>query len=141
MIYLVKIDNYEIAENLYYSKDWMWIRLDKDKVRIGLTDYAQQQLNELVFAELPEVGDDIIQGEPYGTVESVKSVSDLIAPVSGNIVEVNEQVVDSPELINEDPYNEGWLITVKPINLEEEIKKLMNFNKAVEWHKELLKES
>jgi glycine cleavage system H protein len=136
---MVKIDNFEVIEDVYYSKDWMWIQLEKDEVKIGLTDYAQQQMNELVFIELPEVGDDIIQGETYGTVESVKSVSDLIAPISGKIVKINEEVLDNPELINQDPFNEGWLIIVKSEKLQEELKKLMAYKEAVKWHRELLK--
>jgi len=138
---LVKVDDFEVAEGLYYSKDWMWVKVEDGKVRIGITDYAQKQLNEIVFAELPNVGDEIVKGEPFGTVESVKAVSDLVAPVSGKTEEVNEKVNDSPEILNEDPFNEGWLIVVSPTNLKEELKTLMDFEKAVEWHKELAKES
>jgi glycine cleavage system H protein len=138
---LVKVDDFEVVEGLYYSKDYMWIRKEDGEVRIGITDYAQKQLREIVFAELPSVGDDIVKDEPFGTVESVKAVSDLVAPLTGRIEEVNERVTESPEIINEDPYNEGWLILVSPTNLEEELKTLMDFEKAVEWHKELAKET
>ncbi|MEM2902993.1 MAG: glycine cleavage system protein GcvH, partial [Candidatus Bathyarchaeia archaeon] len=109
-------------------------------VRVGITDYAQKQLREIVYAELPSVGATINQGEPYGTIESVKAVSDLIAPISGTIEEVNEEVQARPELINEDPYGEGWLLVVKPSNLEAELAKLMDFNQAVEWHKSMIQE-
>jgi len=138
---LVKVDDYEVPEGLYYSKEWTWVKIENGKARIGITDYAQKQLREVVFAELPEVGDEIVKGEPFGTVESVKSVSDLVAPINGKIEEVNEEVVDNPQIINEDPYGEGWLILVSPSNLDEDLKTLMSFEESVEWHKELAKES
>ena len=138
---MVKVDDYEVPEGLYYSKEWTWIKIENGKARIGITDYAQKQLREVVFAELPEVGDEIVKGEPFGTVESVKSVSDLVAPINGKIEEVNEEVVDNPQIINEDPYGEGWLILVSPSNLDEDLKTLMSFEESVEWHKELAKES
>jgi glycine cleavage system H protein len=138
---MVKIDDFEVKDGLYYSKDWMWIKVEDGKAKIGLTDYAQKQLREIVFAELPKVGDEIVKGEPFGTVESVKSVSDLVAPLSGKIEEVNEKVSSSPEILNESPYEEGWLIVISPANLEEDLKTLMDFEKAVEWHKELAKGS
>ena len=137
---MVKVDDFEVVEGLYYSKDFEWVRVENGKVRIGLTEYAQKQLREIVFAELPNVGDKTKQNDPYGTVESVKAVSDLVAPLSGTIKEVNQEVLDKPELINEDSYNEGWLIVISPTNLNTELKELMDFDKAVEWHKELVKE-
>lgn len=138
---MVKVDNFEVVEGLYYSKDFEWARVENGKVRIGITEYAQKQLREIVFAELPSVGDETKQNDPYGTVESVKAVSDLVAPLSGKIEEVNQEVLDKPELINEDPYKKGWLIVISPTNLDAELKNIMDFNKAVEWHKELIKES
>lgn len=137
---MVKIDDYEVVEGLYYSKDYEWARVENGKVRIGITDYAQKQLREVVFAELPSVGDELKQNDPYGTVESVKAVSDLVAPLSGTIEEVNQEVMDKPELLNEDPYKKGWLLVISPTNLDAELKALMDFKKAVEWHKELIKE-
>lgn len=138
---MVKVQGYEVAEGLYYSKDWMWVKVENDKVRVGITDYAQKQLNEVVFAEIPSVGDEAIKGEAFGTVESVKSVSDLVAPVSGKIIEVNGKVSNSPETLNEDPYNEGWILVISPTNLSEDLKTLMNFEQSVEWHKKLAEES
>jgi len=134
---LVEVEGYEVKEGLYYSKDYAWVKVEDGKVRIGITDYAQKQLHEVVFADLPEAGATITQNEPYGTLESVKAVSDLIAPISGTVVEVNQNVLDNPGLINEDPYGEGWLIVVSPSNLEAELQNLMDFNAAVDWHKEL----
>jgi len=132
---MVKVDNYEVPEGLYYSKDFEWIKIEGDKVRMGITDYAQKQLREIVFAELPGVGTAVKQNEPYGTLESVKAVSDLVAAVSGTIEEVNAEVQSKPEILNEDPYVKGWLLIVKPANLQAELANLMDFDKAVEWHK------
>ncbi len=138
---MVKVEGYEVPEGLYYSKDWMWIKKEDSKVRIGITDYAQKQLKDVVFAELPKTGEKIVRGEPFGTLESVKAVSELIAPVSGTVEQVNSEVIDKPETLNEDPYGEGWLLVVSPTSLEEDLKTLMNFERAVEWHKELAKGS
>jgi len=138
---LVKVDDYEVPEGLYYHKEYLWARVEKGKARIGMTDFAQKQLREIVYVELPSVGETITQNDPYGTVESVKAVSDLIAPISGTIKEVNEELESKPELLNEDPYGQGWLLVVTPTNLDAELKNVMDFNAAVEWHKELIKGS
>ncbi|MEM3377457.1 MAG: glycine cleavage system protein GcvH [Candidatus Bathyarchaeia archaeon] len=132
---MVKVNVYEVPEGLYYSKDFAWVKIEGDKVRMGITDYAQKQLREIVYADLPEVGAEVKQNEPYGTLESVKAVSDVIAAVSGTVEEVNTEVLSKPELLNEDPYVKGWLIVVKPSNLQAELSNLMDFDKAVEWHK------
>ena len=132
---MVKVDNYEVPEGLYYSKDFAWIKVEGDKVRMGITDYAQKQLREIVYAELPDAGMEVKQNESYGTLESVKAVSDLVAAVSGTIEEVNAEVQSKPEVLNEDPYVKGWLLLVKPANLQAELANLMDFEKAVEWHK------
>jgi glycine cleavage system H protein len=132
---MVKVGAYEVPEGLYYSKDFEWIKIEGDKIRMGVTDYAQKSLREIVYAELPSAGGEVKQGEPYGTVESVKAVSDLIAAVSGTIEEVNDEVQSKPELLNEDPYQKGWLLVVKPANLQAELANLMDFNASVEWHK------
>jgi glycine cleavage system H protein len=137
---MVKVDGYEVPEGLYYSKDFEWVKIEGNKARIGITDYAQKQLREIVYVEIPNVGADTKQNEPYGTVESVKAVSDLVGPLSGKIEQVNTEVQSRPELLNEDPYNKGWLLVITPSNLEAELKNLMNFQQAVEWHKSLIKE-
>ena len=137
---MVEIDEYEVPEDLYYTEDWAWLRIEGDLIRVGLTDYAQKQLREVVYAELPETGTSVEEGEPYGIVESVKAVSDLIAPITGTVEEVNEEVQSTPEIVNEDPYGEGWLLVIKPSSLEEDLEKTMNFEEAVEWHKEMIKE-
>ena len=132
---MVKVENFEVPEGLYYSKDFAWAKVEGDKVRMGITDYAQKQLREIVYAELPEAGAELKQNEPYGTLESVKAVSDLVAAVSGTVEEVNSEVQSQPEILNEDPYEKGWLVVVKPSNLQAELANLMDFDKAVEWHK------
>lgn len=132
---MVKVDGYEVPEGLYYSTDFEWIKIEGDKVRMGVTDYAQKSLRDIVYAELPSAGTEVKQKEPYGTVESVKAVSDLVAAISGTVKEVNEEVQSKPELLNEDPYEKGWLVVVKPANLQAELANLMDFDKAVEWHK------
>jgi len=124
-----------VPEGLYYSKDFEWIKIEGAKVRMGITDYAQKQLREIVYAELPDAGTEVQQNEPYGTLESVKAVSDLVAAVSGTIEEVNSEVQSKPEVLNDDPYVKGWLLVVKPANLQAELANLMDFDKAVEWHK------
>ena len=136
---MVKVNECEVPEGLYYTKDFEWVKVEGDKVRVGITDYAQKQLREIVYAELPSSGTTVKQKEPYGTVESVKAVSDLVAPISGTIEEVNADVQSKPETLNEDPYGKGWLLIVKPSNLQAELTNIMNFNKAVEWHKTLSK--
>ena len=132
---MVKVDQYEVPEGLYYSKDFEWIKIEGDKVRMGITDYAQKSLREIVYAELPSAGSDVKQGEPYGSLESVKAVSDLVSAISGTIEAVNDEVSSKPETLNEDPYGKGWLVVIKPSNLQAELANLMDFNKSVEWHK------
>ena len=138
---MVKVDGYEVPEGLYYHEEFGWARIEDGKVRTGITDYAQKQLREIVYVELPRAGDDVKQGDPFGTVESVKAVSDLVAPLSGKIEQVNEEIANKPELLNADPFRKGWLLVVAPSDLDAELKGLMDSNASVEWHKSLLKES
>ena len=137
---MVKVEDYEVPENLCYHKEYLWAKKEDGKVKIGMIDFAQKQLNDIVFVELPSVGDAVTQGEPFGTLESVKAVSDLVAPINGTIETINEELESKPELLNEDPYGAGWLLIVAPTNLDEDLKALLDFNAAVEWHKELIKE-
>jgi len=137
---MVKVEDYEVPEKLYYHKEYLWASVEDGKVKIGMIDFAQKQLHDIVYVELPSVGDSITQSEPFGTLESVKAVSDLVAPVSGTIEAVNEELESKPELLNEDPYGEGWILIVAPSNLDEDLKAILNFDAAVEWHKELAKE-
>ncbi|MBZ5750280.1 MULTISPECIES: glycine cleavage system protein GcvH [Metabacillus] len=103
-------------KELRYSEEHEWVKVEGDKVRIGITDFAQSELGDIVFVELPSVGDEIKADEPFGSVESVKTVSELYAPISGVIVEVNEDLDDSPEFVNESPYEKAWMIVVEPAN-------------------------
>jgi len=103
-----------IPDSLLYSNEDEWVRVEGGRSTIGVTDYAQQQLGDIVFVELPEVGRSIEAGEPFGVIESVKAVSDLFAPIAGEIVEVNEGLADRPEAVNEDCYGDGWMIVVAP---------------------------
>lgn len=103
----------EVPAGLKYSKEHEWVTTDESVVTIGITDHAQEQLGEIVFVELPAVGDKVSKDDPFGVIESVKAVSDIYAPVSGSVVAVNEELPGSPETVNEDPYGDGWLIKVK----------------------------
>jgi len=100
-------------EDLKYSRSHEWVRADEGLATIGITDHAQSELGDIVFLELPEVGASVLKGMMFGSIESVKTVSDLPSPVSGEVVEVNGDLVDAPEQINEDPYHAGWMIIVK----------------------------
>ena len=106
--------DYEIPDDLRYSEEDEWARLEDDRVVVGITDYAQQQLGDIVFVELPEPGATFDKGNPFGVVESVKAVSDLCAPLSGEIVEVNQELVDRPEAVNEKCYANGWMVVFAP---------------------------
>jgi glycine cleavage system H protein len=105
-----------VPEDLRYSKDHEWARLEGDRVRVGITDYAQDALGDVVFIELPEVGSTVKLDESFSEVESTKSVSDVYAPMAGTIVEVNADLADSPERINEDPYGDGWICLLEPVD-------------------------
>jgi len=100
-------------EDLLYNSTHQWARIEDNVATMGITEYAQDQLNDLVYVDLPEVGRTVSQGEPFGSVESVKAVSDVIAPLSGIVVAVNDSVADEPEKVNQDPYGEGWLVKVE----------------------------
>ena len=114
-----------LPSELQYSEEHEWVKKEGEKVRIGITDFAQSELGDIVFVELPEVGDEIQADEPFGSVESVKTVSEPYAPVSGKVVEVNEELDDSPEFVNESPYDKAWMVVVEPSN-EDEFDELMS---------------
>ena len=102
-----------------YSEEHEWVKDEDGKYRIGITHFAQSELGDIVFVELPEVGDEVTLNEPFGSVESVKTVSELYAPISGTVVEVNEELEDSPEFVNESPYEQAWMIVVEPSDVSE----------------------
>ena len=100
-------------EDLSYTKDHEWVRVKGEEATVGITDHAQQQLGDIVYVELPKVGDKFETSEPFGSVESVKAVSEIFMPLSGTVAQVNDALNDSPELVNEDPYGDGWMIRIK----------------------------
>lgn len=114
-----EISQLVLPEDVKYATDHEWARVEGDEVVIGLADYAQDQLGDIVFVELPGEGDSFDKGEEFGTVESVKAVSELYMPLGGEIVAVNEALEDDPALVNTDPYGEGWLIRIKPADMSE----------------------
>ncbi len=105
-----------LPQDLKYSKEHEWVRKEGDEVVIGITAFAQEQLGDVVYVELPEVDDEIKAGEPFGVVESTKAVSELFAPVSGKVIARNDEIIDAPEKVNEDPFGAAWMIRVKPSN-------------------------
>ena len=115
-----------IPEKLLYTDEHEWADFSGDEVVIGITDYAQGQLGDVVFLEFPEVGEEITSGDPFGEIEAVKTVSELFAPISGKVTAVNESLDESPERVNSDPYGDGWLVKISPSNMEEK-DELMSF--------------
>lgn len=103
----------EIPKSLRYSREDEWARADGTRIRVGVTDYAQQQLGDVVFVELPEVGSTVEAGEPFGVIESVKAVADLFAPLSGEVIAANAELAERPEAVNEDCYGDGWMIVIQ----------------------------
>jgi glycine cleavage system H protein len=133
----MKVEDIFLPENVYYTKEHEWALItEKGLVRIGISDYAQKELHEVVFVDVPSKGVLVKQMEPLGTAESVKAVSEFFSPVSGEVVERNEELVLNPELVNQEPYGRGWIALIKPSNLEAEIERLM---KPTEYGKYLEK--
>lgn len=120
-----------LPQELKYSKEHEWVRVEGNKAYIGITDFAQSELGDIVFVELPDAGDEVVQNSTFGTVESVKTVSDLYAPVSGTILEVNESLADSPEKVNESPYGDGWMLVVE-LKDEKELDSLLSAEQYAE---------
>ncbi|MFC2947183.1 glycine cleavage system protein GcvH [Virgibacillus sediminis] len=108
-----------LPQDLLYSKEHEWVKKEGDNVRVGITDFAQDELGDIVFVELPAPGDVLKVDEPFGSVESVKTVSELYAPISGKVVEVNEELEDSPEFVNESPYEKAWMVVIEPSSTTE----------------------
>ena len=124
-----------VPNEFKYSKEHEWVKVEGDTVTIGITEYAQGELGDIVFVELPETEDDIEEGESFGSVESVKTVSELYAPVSGSVVEINEELEDSPEFVNESPYEKAWMVKVK-LNDESQLDDLL----SADQYKEMIGE-
>lgn len=109
----------DFPQNLKYTNEHEWIRVEGDIAYVGITDYAQEQLGDIVFVDIPTVGESLEADEVFGTIEVVKTISDLFLPVAGEVMEQNEALEENPELVNKDPYGEGWLIKMKPANLKD----------------------
>lgn len=121
----------KIPDDLRYTEEHEWVRIEDDLAVVGITDYAQNELGDIVFIELPEVGDDVVATEAFGTIEAVKTVSDLYSPVSGTVEEVNEVLTDSPDLVNKEPYSDGWMIKVKYTEIPENLLTAKEYRRMV----------
>lgn len=135
----MKVDDSDVPEGLHYTKEHEWVKVEKGLCRVGVTDYAQKSLHEVVYVDLPQLGKILSQNAAFGTVESVKAVSELYSPVSGDIAERNEKLLQSPELVNQDPYGAGWIVIVKPSHLQEDMRALLSADSYAAFLKELTK--
>lgn len=135
----MKVDDFEIPEGLYYTKEHEWMKIQNGKCQVGVTDYAQKALHEVVYVDLPNVGKVVTQSATLGTVESVKAVSELYSPVSGEVIERNDKLVNSPELVNQDPYGAGWILVIKPSRLDDEAKVLLDAEGYAKFLMEIMK--
>ena len=140
----MKVNEYEVREGLYYGKEHEWVKIEGQLARIGITDYAQKQLGDVVYVEFVDVGSKVEQTKEaktkameLGVIESIKAVSEIYAPVSGTLKDINQVLRDKPELFNTDPYGEGWICLVEASNLEAELKNLMDANAYAEFLKGL----
>lgn len=122
---------FHVPEDYYYTKDHEWAQVDENIVTVGITEFAQDSLGEVVYVELPEEGQKVTQNEPFGVIESVKAVSDMYAPVSGTVIEVNTTLTDDPSVLNDNPMNDGWLVRIE---MDSE-KELANLMRAPEYKK------
>mgnify|MGYP005831081429 CR=1 FL=1 len=139
----MKVGEYVIQEGLYYTKTHEWLKVEGDKARIGITDYAQRNLKDLVYVEFIaadettlDVGSDVKAGGQIAAIESVKATSEVYSPLSGKILELNHKLEDNPEMANEEPYGKGYLMLIKPSDLDEDLKNLMNDKKYAEFVKQ-----
>ncbi|MHA1604526.1 MAG: glycine cleavage system protein GcvH [Candidatus Freyarchaeota archaeon] len=137
---MVKVEDVNIPDDLLYIEEHQWAKIEGENVRVGITDYAQKALRDVVYVELPEVGTEVEYMSEFGSIESVKAVSELYAPLSGEIIEVNGELEDAPELVNEDPYGKGWMIIIKASNLDEEKGKLLTAEQYAKIVEDALKE-
>jgi glycine cleavage system H protein len=126
---------FSVPEGLYYTKEHEWVRVEGDRCRVGVTDYAQNSLHEIVYVELPKVGVNVAQMQSMGTVESVKAVADVYSPVAGEVLEVNNTLSDAPELVNKTPYSDGWITIIRPADMKKDLAGLM----SPQAYKDLLK--
>ncbi|RLF17580.1 MAG: glycine cleavage system protein GcvH [Thermoprotei archaeon] len=135
---MVTVGEYEVPEGLYYSENHVWVKVEDGKARVGITDYAQKNLKQIINISLLDPGSTVNVGDAFGSAESLKAAVDLISPISGTIKEVNAEVQSNPSVLNEDPYGKGWLVVIEASNLDEELKNLMTADKAAEWLKTIM---
>jgi glycine cleavage system H protein len=135
----MRVNDIEIPEGLYYSKEHEWVKLDGKEAVVGITDYAQKQLHDIVYVEVPKVGTNIKQFQTMGTVESVKSTSEVFAPVTGNVIKINGELAESPELLNQDPYGKGWLARIALKDFNSDVKKLLTAQQYADYVKNMEK--
>src|SRR4029453_7118040 len=122
----------EFPEGLKYSKEHEWVLVEGNTATVGITEYAQEELGDIVYVELPEIGGKVVKDDPFGAVESVKAVSDVYAPVSGTVLEINDVLPENPETINDDPYGDGWMIRVE-LTDKDDLKDLMDADEYAEY--------
>jgi glycine cleavage system H protein len=135
---MIEIEGYKIIEDLLYSKDHVWIKIENNKAKIGITDYIQKNLHDIVYIELPEINSNISQGKQIALIESIKTISEIHSPLTGKIIKINEELKSKPELINESPYEDGWIAIIEPKNFEKEKNNFLNFEKYLEYIKEII---
>ncbi|RLE92516.1 MAG: glycine cleavage system protein H [Thermoprotei archaeon] len=134
---MVKVDGYQIPDDYYvWKKTHTWAKIEGDLVKVGLTDVGAKAAGKIILIRIRPKGTKVAQGKPIAVAESAKWVGKIESPVSGEIVEVNEEVAKNPGLISEDPYGKGWIVVIKPSNLKEDLKKLIKGSEAAEWYKE-----
>jgi len=136
---MADIEGYNMPDELYYHKDHSWARVEGSKVTVGMTDFFQKEAGDIVFVDFPEEEDEVEQGEVCGKIQSRKWIGKLVSPVSGEIVEINEDLEDDTTLINTDPYGEGWIIIIEAEDLESELGNLMQGDKLADFIKEQVK--
>jgi len=129
----MKFHDYDVSDDLRYTKEHEWVRAKGSDAVVGITDYAAKTLNDVVYVTLPKVGDKLSQFKAMGTVESIKAVSELYSPISGTVTKINDRLASQPELVNKSPYAEGWLLEVRPSNLTAELMSLLDANAYVSY--------
>jgi len=135
---MIEIEGYKIIEDLLYSKDHVWIKIENNKAKIGITDYIQKNLHGIVYIELPKINSNISQGKQIALIESIKTVSEIHSPLTGKIIKINEELKSKPELINESPYENGWIAIIEPTNFEKEKNDFLNFEKYIEYLRKII---
>ena len=135
----MRVNDIEIPEELYYSKEHEWVKLEGKEAVVGITDYAQKQLHDIVYVEVPKIGTDLKQFQAMGTVESVKSTSEVFSPITGKVVQINGELAESPELLNQDPYGKGWLARIALKDFNSDVKKLLTAQQYADYVKNMEK--